>query len=107
VGVGNIGKFYAFLWLVEIGTIFVIWCHLCMLGLNKEFIRYRDFTGLEPEEKAFSVVALLLAGFFAFSILMLIIQQTKNIASNTTQFERSRNMKRKLKASQSKASGVA
>jgi hypothetical protein len=46
VGIRNIGKFYAFSWLIELGTIFVILCHACMLGLAENLIKYRDFTSI-------------------------------------------------------------
>lgn len=93
----NIGKFYLFLWLIELGAVFVIFCHACMLGAAEGIVKYREFTGMDVGEKAFSVVCLILAGFFAVSIFLIILQQTKNLTTNTTQFERSKRQKRKPK----------
>lgn len=74
---------------------FVLFCHASMLA--KGVVRYREFTGMDVEEKAFSVGCIVLAGFFAVSVFMIICQQTKNLITNTTQFERSKRQKRKPK----------
>jgi hypothetical protein len=69
-----------------------------MLGLDKNLVRYREFVGILPEEQTYSIICILLAFFFATSILLLILGQTKNLMSNTTTFERSKKQRIKTKS---------
>lgn len=86
--------------MIELGALFVIFCHVCMLGLNKDLIKYRDYTGILPEEEGYSIVCILLALFFAVSIFLLILGQTHNLMTNTTTFERSKKLRGKPRSSQ-------
>ena len=62
-------------------------------------IKYREYAAIESWEGAVSLACLIIALFFGVSIGLLIARQTKNILTNSTQFERAKKSKEDLKKS--------
>ena len=87
VGSHNIGRFTLFLALLAFGLLEVIFCSVCLLIGEESLVRYRTIFDMPNGIHIFiNVITILFGLIIMIAIINLLIDQLKNLFTNSTGF---------------------